>query len=866
MGSALADRLRREIPAQAVLDDPLQLALYGYDGTLYEGMPELAVLPETTGHVVAAVRACRDAGIPIVPRGAATSLSGGPVPVRGGAVVAFSRMDRVLELDYENQRAIVQPGVVNQDFQKILATDGFFYAPDPASQSVCTLGGNVGENSGGPHCLKYGVTANHIMGLTVVLPDGRVARVGGGSLDGPGFDLTGLIVGSEGTFGLVTEITCRITPQPDAVATMLAIFDSLAGATQSVSDIIADGIIPATLEMMDNPMIQAVEKYLNAGYPLDAEAVLIVEVDGLKVSLDRQIEQIERACKGNAVRSFRVAADETERALLWKGRKGAFGAVTNIMPSKICTDVSVPRSELPAMLAGVMEIGRRWDIPITNVFHAGDGNLHPLILFDPRDQDQLRRAKAVDMEITQLALERGGVLTGEHGIGCGKRRYMLDMFHPAELCLMWRIKETFDPAGLCNPGKVLPDKDDIPTRTLPDISEGSFDEVAAQLSRRCENYRFQPADQASVAMLLALAQRENHRVVLRGAGTKSGPAPEGTTVIDLSGLDQIVSHDYTNLTVTAQCGVTLAELDKVLAEHGQMLAIRPRYAGRATLGGVISAGEFGPSRLLYGAPRDRVLGVRAALPSGEIVRFGRSCVKNVAGYAVEKLLIGSRGALAAILEVTLRTLPRPESLCTLALSVGTPEEAEPLLAQLSKSGLRPAAVEMLNPAAVRALGEDVDGWRLLVGLEGSAADTEEMSRRLAEMSAGHNLGDWSRVGSDYVDLWDRVTDLVAGAPMLKLSCPLSAVTKLASDQDAMASRVPLRASPGLGLVFAAVKDDPGGYVTRADDALKEYAGESCWLEHVPPGLANHGDETIAQLCRGLKKAFDPKGIFPDVAL
>ena len=855
MGSAPADRLRREIPAQAVLDDPLQLALYGYDGTLYEGMPDLVVLPETTEQTIAAVRACRDAGISIVPRGAATSLSGGPVPVRGGAIIAFTRMDRVLELDYENQRAIVQPGVVNQDFQKILATDGFFYAPDPASQSVCTLGGNVGENSGGPHCLKYGVTANHIMGLTFVLPDGQVARVGGGSLDGPGFDLTGIIVGSEGTFGLVTEITCRITPQPDAVATMLAIFDSLAGATQSVSDIIAAGIIPATLEMMDNPMIQAVEKYLNAGYPLDAEAVLIIEVDGLQVSLDRQIDQIERACKGNDVRSFRVAADETERALLWKGRKGAFGAVTNIMPSKICTDVSVPRSELPTMLAGVMEIGRKWDIPITNVFHAGDGNLHPLILFDPRDEDQLRRAKAVDQEITQLALERGGVLTGEHGIGCGKRRYMLDMFSAAELCLMWRIKETFDPAGLCNPGKVLPDKDDIGERTLREIPEASFDEVAAQ-----------PADQESVAMLLALAERENRRVVLRGAGTKSGPPPEDAVVLDLSLLDRIVSHDYTNLTVTAQCGVTLSALDKVLAEHGQTLAIRPRYAARATVGGMIGSGDFGPNRLLYGAPRDRVLGVRAALPGGEIVRFGGSCVKNVAGYAVEKLLIGSRGALAAILEVTLRTLPQPESLCTSALSVGMPEEAGPLLAQLLRSGMRLAAVELLNPAAVHALGEEGNGWRLLVALEGSAADTEEMARRLAEMSAGHNLGDWARVDCDYFDLWDRVTDLVPGAPMLKLSCPLSAVAKLASDLDTMDSRVPLRASPGLGLVFAAVEDDPGGYLARAEDSLKEHAGESCWLEPIPDGLKNPMDPTIAELCQGLKRAFDPKGILPDVAL
>jgi len=860
MRSASIDRLRKEIAPQAVLDDPLQLALYGYDGTFYEGRADLVVLPETTEGVVAVARACRDAGMPIVPRGAATSLSGGPVPVHGGAVVAFTRMDRVLAIDYENQRAIVQPGLVNQTFQKTLAANRFFFAPDPASQCVCTLGGNVGENSGGPHCLKYGVTANHITGLTVALPDGRVASMDGLSLDGPGLDLTGIIVGSEGTLGLVTEIVCRILPQPEAVATMLVIFDSLAAASQSVSDIIANGIIPATLEMMDNPMIQAVEKHLHAGYPLDAEAVLIIEVDGLKVSLDRQIAEIEQACKGNGARSFRAAPDDSERALLWKGRKGAFGAVTNIMPSKICTDVSVPRSELPGMIAGVMELGRKWDIPITNVFHAGDGNLHPLILFDPRDDDQYSRAKAVDREITELALRRGGVLTGEHGIGCGKRRYMRDMFTPAELRLMWRIKDAFDPENRCNPGKVLPDREEIPAPAPPELPVGSFNEAAARLAQHSGKRYFQPADQASTALLLALAERENLRLVLRGAGTKSGTPPEDAAILDLSRLDRIVSADYANLTVTAECGVTLAVLDSVLAERGQMLGIQPRFAKQATLGGVISANESGPNRLLYGAPRDRLLGLRAALPNGEIVHFGGSCVKNVAGYAVEKLLIGSRGALAAILEVTLRTLPRPASRLTLQLSMGAPEEVEPLLARLLRSGLRPAAIELLNPAASRAVGWTGDGWRLLVGLEGFAEETEEMAERIAGMAAG----DWEQDDSGYFELWDRIADLMPGAPLLKLSCPLSAVVKVAARLDALDSRLPLRASPGLGLVFAAVESEPGNYLAQIAGLLENQGGRYCWMEPVPPKLVNPTDGTIAELCREVKKAFDPKGILPQV--
>jgi D-lactate dehydrogenase (cytochrome) len=727
MASNLAGRLRKLMPRDSVLDDPLRLALYGYDGTLYEGAPEIVILPETTEQVVSAVNACRDAGVPLVPRGAATSLSGGPVPVRGGAIISFTRMDRVLDLDYANQRVVLQPGVVNLDLQNILAKDRFFYAPDPASQCVCTLGGNVGENSGGPHCLKYGVTANHVVGLVMVLPDGRILRTGGDSLD-----LTGIIVGSEGTFGLVTEIICRIMPMPEAVVTMLAVFDSLDEASQSVSDIIADGIIPATLEMMDNAMIQAVETALHAGYPLDAEAVLIIELDGLRTGMDRQVKQVERACGRNAVRSFQVAENAEQRALLWKGRKGAFGAVVNIAPSKICTDISVPRSELPKVLAQVMEISRKWEIPITNVFHAGDGNLHPLLLFDPRDEEQVSRAKSADQEITELALRHGGVLTGEHGIGCGKRKYMSRMFGPAELRLMWRIKDAFDPDGTCNPDKVLPAKEDIPAAEPLDIPAVPLDSP------------LRPENQDELRMILAAAGRDRRRV------------------------NRIISYDHENLTITAECGVTLPQIDEVTTGRKQMLALRPRFADRATLGGIIASNDSGPHRLLYGTPRDLLLGIKAALPSGEIVRFGGSCVKNVAGYAVEKLFIGSHGSLGAILEMTLRTLPRPEAFRTVALSFDTPESAAPFLAELLRSGLRPAAVEMLDPAAAEMIEGVAGGWTLLVALEGFAADVDETARRLAAMSDAHKLGRWTELGSDYFELWSKVADLGrAGTPTVR---------------------------------------------------------------------------------------------------
>ncbi len=360
------------------------------------------------------------------------------------------------------------------------------------------------------------------------------------------------------------------------------------------------------------------------------------------------MNRVAQVCNKNAVRDFRVAEDEAERALLWKGRKGAFGAVVNIAPSKICTDISVPRTELPKALAAVVEIGRKHDIPIANVFHAGDGNLHPLILFDPRDEDQLRRARAADQEITQLALDYGGVLTGEHGIGCGKRKHMTRMFGPSELRLMHRIKDVFDPEHRCNPDKILPDLSEIAEPDLPDLTIRALD--------------LQPLDQDAVRITLAVANRDGKRLFIRSSAARSS-APDDRLVLHLDRLNRIIRHDHENLTVTAECGVTLRALDEMLAAKQQMLPCRPPFSEHETLGGMIAAQESGPSRLLYGTPRDFVTGIKAALPSGEIVSFGGSCVKNVAGYAVEKLLIGSRGTLAAILEVTLRTVPRSAMEC-----------------------------------------------------------------------------------------------------------------------------------------------------------------------------------------------------------
>ena len=404
----MVDELAQIVGRENVLVSEMDLMLYGYDASLYKGKPDCIVLPGSTEEVSKIVRFAHKEGLPIVARGSGTNLSGGTVPSRGGIVLHFSRMNRILEIDTENQRAVVEPGIFTLVFKNELARYGYVYQPDPASEKVSTFGGNVGENSGGPHCLKYGVTTNHILGAEVVLSDGEVIQIGGKALDNPGYDLTGVFVGSEGTLGIATKIILRIMPKPEAVKTMLAIYNTLEDAGTTVSAIIADGIIPATLEMIDKLTIKAVEESIQAGYPLDAEAVLLIELDGIKDGMERLAERVMEICRKNNVREVKAAENEEQRAQLWAGRKGAFGAVARLRPNYLVCDGTVPRTKLPEVLGKVMEVGRKYNLPIANVFHAGDGNLHPLILFDERDEEELSKVHAAGSEILKLCADAGG--------------------------------------------------------------------------------------------------------------------------------------------------------------------------------------------------------------------------------------------------------------------------------------------------------------------------------------------------------------------------------------------------------------------------------------------------------------------------
>jgi glycolate oxidase len=442
--------------ARYVLHSHYDLTLYEYDASIDRGRPEIVVMPSSSEEVAAIVKIAARYSVPVVPRGAGTGLSGGAIPIYGGIVIVFTRMNRILEIDYENLHAVVQPGLVNLHLSTALTPQGFYYVPDPSSQRSCTIGGNVGENAGGPHTLIYGVTTNHVLGLEVVTPAGDILEVGGCTQDTPGYDLTGLLIGSEGTLCIVTKIIVRIVHVAETVKTMVAVFDTIDDASNTVSEIIASGVIPAAIEMMDELILQAVEADTHAGYPTDAAAVLLMEAEGLRESVAAEIEQIVAICNNHSARIIRIAKDDAERQLLWAGRKNAFGAVGRISPEFYVQDGVVPRTKLPSVLQRVGEICSSYGLRVGNVFHAGDGNLHPLILFDSHIPGEIERVRKAGHEILQVCADAGGTITGEHGVGIEKQEEMALIFNDIDLRIMQQVRKAWNPDQLFNPGKLFP--------------------------------------------------------------------------------------------------------------------------------------------------------------------------------------------------------------------------------------------------------------------------------------------------------------------------------------------------------------------------------------------------------------------------
>ena len=454
---SIAGDLLSILGPEGVVSDGDGMSPFESDGlNAYRQTPLVVALPADTGEVAAVLRYCQENGLKVVPRGAGTSLSGGALPLADGVLLSLTRMNRILEIDYPNRAVVAQPGVTNLAITGAVEGRGFYYAPDPSSQIACSIGGNVAENSGGVHCLKYGLTTNNLLGLEIVTMDGEILRLGGRRLDNHGYDLIGIMTGSEGLLGVVTEVTVRILQKPALSRALLIGYDSVAKAGESVGAIIASGIIPAGMEMMDKPAINAAEDFVEAGYPREAEALLIVELDGPEAEVDSLVERVEAIVRGKGAVSVRASKDEEERLLFWAGRKAAFPAIGRISPDYLCMDGTIPRRQLPEILSRIEKMGRKYKLAVANVFHAGDGNLHPLILFDANAEGEIERAEEFGAAILRSCVELGGVLTGEHGVGVEKRDLMGEMFSEDDLKQQQRLKCAFDPDHLLNPGKVFP--------------------------------------------------------------------------------------------------------------------------------------------------------------------------------------------------------------------------------------------------------------------------------------------------------------------------------------------------------------------------------------------------------------------------
>ncbi len=449
-------KLRKALGRENVLDKTGDVMLYEYDAGVDKGTPGAVVFPATTEDVAAIVRIAAAEGVSIVPRGAGTGLSGGAISREGGIVIVFTRMNKILEIDLENQRATVQPGVINLELSNAVEKDGFYFAPDPSSQKASTIGGNVAENSGGPHTLAHGVTVNHVTGLEVVLGDGRVAQFGGKTVDACGYDMCGFFTGTEGTVGIVTRITVKLTRKAEAIATLLAIYNTIDEGANTVVDITREGITPTALEMFDGLTLRTVEEATHAGYPMDAGAVLLIELEGLREAVEEQAEAIRRVCGANGAREVRRARNDTERALLWKGRKNAFAAIGRLAPSYYTQDGVVPRTKIPETLKFIAKVSEKYGMRIANIFHAGDGNMHPAILFDLRDPAQLQKTIAASAEILGHCVSVGGTITGEHGVGMEKDKLMSLLFSETDMDVMKDLREAFNPNGLFNPRKIFP--------------------------------------------------------------------------------------------------------------------------------------------------------------------------------------------------------------------------------------------------------------------------------------------------------------------------------------------------------------------------------------------------------------------------
>jgi glycolate oxidase subunit GlcD len=766
----LIQNLGAIVGRENVLSKADELLVYECDGLpQHKHRPRAVVFPSSTEETSAIMRELARAEVPFTPRGAGTGLSGGALALNSGVVIEFARMRKILRIDVENRLAVVQPGVVNLHVSRAVLPYDLYYVPDPSSQPTCTIGGNIAESAGGIHCLKYGTTTDHVVGCRVVLTGGEIVDLGSES---DGYDLLGTFVGSEGTFGIATEATLKLSQVPPAVRTLLAEFGEVDDASHAVSAIIAAGVMPAALEMMDREIIRAVEaSVFAAGLPPDAGAALLIELDGIEAGLDDEARKVTSICMEYGARNCRLARDETERKKLWAARKGAFGAIGRISPDSMIQDAVVPRSRLPEVLRAAYDIAARNELRIANVFHAGDGNLHPLICFDSRFEDQVRRVKEAGRELMEVCVAAGGTITGEHGVGLDKRDLLPLVFSEADMNAMLSVRAAFDPLGLCNPGKIIPmlrgcgeakavatdDTDNTDTFSLPSL----------QVQR--PNIAFETSVKSVSSVAFPTSTEELSEIMKRAFAERSTITPVGgktllhkrvaTLTVDTTRLNNIIEHEPADLIAIAQAGVTLSNFNKTLAENGQWLPLDPPDDGRATLGGVVATGLGGAQQFGYGRPRGSVIGMTVVLADGSIIKAGGRVVKNVAGYDLCKLFTGSYGTLGIITELIFKLRPRPARETTV-IAAGSIDNLFAAARAILDARLFPVAVELVSSTLSKQLDIYTDDTSavLLVRFAGNdSAVAYQIEQTLVQLENARVKS--SEVPADDSQLWQSLAAL-----------------------------------------------------------------------------------------------------------
>jgi D-lactate dehydrogenase (cytochrome) len=698
-----------------VIVDPAELVVYEVDAASDRGKPDGVVMPESAEQVERIVAWAGQHKIPLISRGAGTGLSGGAVAESGGLIVEFSRFNHILEIDRDGGSAWVEPGVISQTLDDRTRALGLYYPADPSSGRSSTLGGNVAENAGGPHCFKYGVTTNYITGLDVLLADGQRVRMGGRANDYPEYDFSSLITGSEGTLGLITGIYTRLIRQPAGVKTLMAAFDSVAGAGRAVSAVIAAGLTPATMELMDQKITRIVEDFAHPGLPVEAGALLILEVDGYPESLTSQMDEVAAWLEKNGAFGLRIAKDNAERERIWFGRKSAVGALARLAPSYLLLDGTVPRSRMGEALEATNAICDEYGLRVGYVAHAGDGNLHPLILLYPADADQVARVRKAGREFMQAVTRLGGSITGEHGVGIEKRPYLDLMYGPGEIAAMLEIKRVFDAQQRLNPGKIFADAQIEAPR--PDPAE------------HAPGGRWRPANVEEASAGLARLSAEYIPVWIRSASIVE-ETPAGGVTLDTGGYDRLVTLAADDLYVTAGAGMRLADLQAELAKSGKWVPVAAPYAD-STLGGLLSANFNGPLRMRYGNLRDQALALTFVLGDGRVVHAGRPVVKNVAGYDLCKVVIGARGTLGLITEVTFKFAALPRRRASLVWPVDTLEHGL-AWGQLGMAYARCASAVVYD-GGLPGQSEPFAPARLIYTAEGQS---EDVQAELALVEAG----------------------------------------------------------------------------------------------------------------------------------